>query len=255
MNKFFLLLLVVGTLATSCIPNKNLLYLKNTLEQDSVFIKKNQSEYALRVDDVLIVEVQGLDPNIAPLFNVINSNSQRVNKAVNDASLFLEGYTINPEGQIQLPVIGGVEVIGMTLEEATTTIQNKVEEYFINATAKVSLVNYRVTILGEVQRPGLYYNYSKRLSLFEALGMAGDLTEAGSRERIRLIRTTSEGQKIINLDISSQDIVSSEYFYIHPGDLIYVEPVKAGTQRFNLPVISIVLSSITTIFIGISLLR
>lgn len=247
-------IIIAGIIFTSCIPNKNLLYLKSDNFSDSTFIENKVVDYKLRPDDILMIEIKGLDPQTAPLFDAISSKAQGNSGGANGASLALQGHTIDIDGNINLPLIGKVKLAGVSISEVTQTIQGEVDQYFINATVKVNLVSFRVTVLGEVKRPGVYYNYNKRLSILETLGMAGDLTSFGDRKKILLLRQQEKGEKVVYLDLSKLDLISSDYFYLIPGDVIYVQPMRAGTQRFNFPVVGIIFSSISTLILTIRFL-
>ena len=247
---------IVCLLFSSCIPNKSLVYLQPGPSLDSTsYATAPAQDYVLRAEDVLVVDIASLDPKVSDLFTGISQTVNNAARAGNPASLYLEGYTIEKDGHIALPVVGKVNVAGLTLSQATDVIQTEIDKFFINATAKVKMVSFRVTVLGEVRRPGLVYFYNDELTILEALGLAGDLTEFGNRTNITVIRKTDEGSDVHTLDLSSREILQSPYFYLAPGDVVYVEPMKAGTQRFNLPAVSIILSSITTVFVIVQVFR
>ena len=137
----------------SCIQSKKITYLKSNEIKDSIFIAHQVKDYKLRSGDVLKVEIIGLDPNISELFNDIGQQTSSFNQNTT-ASILLAGHRIDSEGNIVLPLIGSIPLKGLTMDEASIAIQQKVDDYFINAKAKINLISFRVTILGEVKKPG-----------------------------------------------------------------------------------------------------
>jgi len=164
----------------------------------------------------------------------------------NPGSLFLDGYSIDVSGKIILPTLGELTVKDLTVEEAQKLIQLNVNKYLNNAIAVVKLISFKVTVLGEVKNPGYYFVYNNQATALEALGMAGDLTNFGSRKNVKLIRQRPSGSEVILLDLTDPNLLKSEYYFLKPGDVIYVEPLKARSKRSNLEVLSVVFSALTT---------
>jgi polysaccharide export outer membrane protein len=248
LKPIYIVYLLLLTSMSSCIQGRKIAYFDSKVYQDSVFVSHRQLEYKLRIGDVLKVDIIGLDPNITALFKTIDQQSNAFNQN-NPASILLEGHMIDQRGDINLPLIGAIAIADLTIDMAADSIQSRVDEYFINAEAKVSLVSFRVTILGEVKNPGMYYNYNKELTLLEGLGLAGDLTDVGDREHVRLIRPKDTGEEVINLDLSDQDVIKSPYYHLSPGDVIYIPPVGGQTKRINIPVLTLFFAGVTTAFL------
>lgn len=243
-SQFFIV--VLGLLLSSCYYNSRLVYLQNKAFNNAAAtsVDNNGNAYRLQPSDVVSVQVKSAaDANISNLFNV---NTQPAGMFVSPGNLYLEGYTINSMGNIILPVIGEVGIKDLTIEEAQKLIQSRVDKYLTQATAIVKLTSFKVTVLGEVKNPGYYYVYNNQATILEGLGMAGDLTDFGNRSNIKLIRQRDGVSKVILVDITDADLLKSEYFFLMPGDVLYVEPLRARSRRTNLDLLSVVFAGLTT---------
>lgn len=242
---FFLLL-------TSCIPNKKLIYLQSSTfsKEYPTLLKNEKFLYKIQSNDILSVVVQSAQPEISSQFNIsISGNPSTSNpfNTVNAAGLFLTGYTVDNTGYITMPTVGKVMVKNLTVADAKDLIQTKVSEYLNDATVNVKLVSFKITMLGSIARPGYYYFYNGQVTILEGLGEAGDLTPTGNRQNVKLIRQTSEGPEVVLLDLTDQNLLKSKYYYLLPNDVIYVEPLKAGTTRSNLSTLAFFFSAITVL--------
>jgi len=200
--------------------------------------------YRLQINDVISVKVKSAtDSKIADIFNITN---EAVSTAANPGALYMDGYSIDSYGRITLPILGSVEVKGLTLEIAQDSIQNRANKYLNQATALVKLVSFKITVLGEVKNPGYHYVYNNQVTILEALGLAGDLTNVGNRENIKLIRPTPNGSEVTLLDITDPGLLRSPYFFLMPNDVLYVEPLRALSNRSNLEVWGVIFSAATT---------
>jgi polysaccharide biosynthesis/export protein len=256
-KKFRLLLFPVLSalfFLTSCIPQDTLTYVQDQqLLGDE--LKIHIEEYRLRPGDILHVRVMSTDPVTNSIFNFEEAGraTMRTNVA-GDQMMFLYGYTINRRGEIQMPVIGNVRVVGLTTDEVHQRIQEMAEEYIIDATVSVKIVNFSVTVLGEVRQPGSFYIYDHDFTIMDALGLAGDLTDYGNRN-IHVIRRTDYGLKFNTLDITDRNAVTSELYYLQPNDLVYVEPLLAKRFGFAQFPFGVFFTAISTTILLISFLR
>jgi len=146
-----------------------------------------------------------------------------------------------------MPTVGKILVKNLTVSAIQELIQSKVNEYLNDATVSVRLVSFKITVLGTVTKPGYYYFYNGQVTLLEALGEAGDLTPLANRKNLKLIRQTSEGSEVVLLDLNDPNLLKSKYYYLLPNDVIYVEPLKAGTQRSNLVPIATAISALVLV--------
>lgn len=241
--------LLLLTFLGSCVPQKKLKYLIDEEPRD-LYENPYQTEYRVRPGDNIYIQILGLDAQTVDLFSIQpGTYRQYLN---NDLSVYLSSYTVNPNGFIEFPIIGQVLVKDKTVDEVKDLVQEAINEYMRDATVIVKLVNYRVTVLGEVARPGPVPVYQTHINIFEALANAGDMTSWGDRKRVHLVRKTINGSEVHELDLSSRRILESEYFYLMPDDVIYVSPMRAKTFAFTTFPYSIVFSTITTTLLILS---
>ncbi|MGF1584836.1 MAG: polysaccharide biosynthesis/export family protein [Bacteroidales bacterium] len=236
---------------SSCTPQSRLSYMqtKHSLGDE---LNVNIGEYMLKPGDILHVRIMSSDQEADAIFN-LEDNTRTVarNVAVGDPQMFLYGYSINARGEIQLPVIGTIKVSGLSIDSAHSLIQERAAEYIIDATVAVKIVNFSVTVLGEVRAPGTFYVYDHEFTVLGALGAAGDLTDYGNRN-IHLVRRTDDGLSFHRLDITDRRSVTSELYYLQPNDIIYVEPLLAKRFGFATFPFGVFFSAITTTLLLIS---
>ena len=229
-------------LLSSCYTSRNLNYLQTDLEKYTVPVES--PEYKIQVNDVLDVKVQSRDPEQSLFFNQSASDNRGLQ--ANTASLFVTGYSVNPEGKISLPIVGELQVEGLTIEEIRVLVQTEIDKYLLNAIASVKLTSFKVSVLGEVQRPGVTYVYNPRFTIFEALSAAGDMNLGGRRKNVQLIRQTGDVTEVVKLDLRDPAIIQSPYYFMHPNDVIYVEPARPNLFNRNTVVFTLLLSTVTT---------
>ncbi|HOZ39312.1 MAG: polysaccharide export protein [Flavobacteriales bacterium] len=245
MNRTLRLMPVVLLLLTGCIGKRNLNYLddRSLSTSSSKLFENRKFEYRVQVNDVLSIRVMGLDEQTHRFFNVEGQNAIQ---GMNDASLYVNGFSVDKNGQVQLPTVGKIKVQGLTVGEAQELVQRKINEYFTNATVILKLVSFRVSVLGDVQRPGSYFIYNNQITVLEALAIAGGPNEFGDKSHIQLMRQTDRGVQAIYVDMSGSDVLSSEYYYLLPNDVIYVPTLRARAGRLNLDLLTILLSTLST---------
>ena len=215
--------------------------------QDSVdvFGYAPREEYKLKSGDNLYVKVQSLDEKTYKFFNYDDA-SRYASSSYNEASIYLTSYTVNDSGFIQFPFVGKVYVKDQTVEQIKESLQNIIDQYLIETTVVVKLVNYKITILGEVKNPGTYMVYQDKINMFEALSKAGDLTVFSNKNKVVLVRQTEKGAHLHRLTLTQQDFLESPYFYLLPNDIIYVEPLRGKQFAFADFPYTLLFSSITT---------
>jgi len=250
MNKYFIFIFFLALLYfSSCTQQKKMIYFQGDLSIDTVNYPNQQySLYKLQPGDFLYIKVLSINDNITKLFNLQDESAYRTT-SVNEASMYIHGYVLNDLGEVTLPIVGNIKVSNESIESAQTIIQERIKEYIKDALVIVKLTSYRVTVVGEVTRPGVFFNYSKNISIVDALGKAGDITPYGNRENVMVIRQTPDGMRSYRINLLDNKVIATEAYYIHPNDVIYVEPVKSKAWRMNAPNVSIILSSITTLIV------
>jgi len=256
LNSIFYLLAVCGILfMSSCGSTKETVYFSNldTSKITQVPISKFQKPL-IQTDDILNITVQTRDIE-APL--ALSEAPGTANTTPSSGSVpgtGINGYLVNEEGNVEIPMLGVVKVAGLTTSEATQEIRARASKYYKEPTVQVRFANYKITILGEVAKPAAYTVPNEKVTVLDAISMAGDLTIYGKRQNVMLIRDNGDKKDIIRLDLTSSDLISSPYFYLKQNDVLYVEPTKgkiaantAATTRF----VTIGLSVIALIFTAI----
>ena len=244
--RLFLYTTAISIILSSCNRKAQLLYVNNigneNLKTQAIPI------YTLKPGDVLYIQILTQDPNISNLFNNkgIGSAASATNMFMNDASQYLYGYSVSDSGYVQLPVLGNIKVSGLSINQATESIQKSTSKYLTDGIAVVKLLSYKITVLGEVKRPGVFTNFKDNLTIFEGLGFAGDLTDYAERTNVLLMRQTPDGVKTIRLNLQDKNILFSEAYYLVPNDMVVVEPRKGKLFSMNQPNVSLYLSIIST---------
>jgi polysaccharide export outer membrane protein len=164
-------------------------------------------------------------------------------------------YTVDGNGEIQLPYAGKFMVKGKTLDIVKTELETALKAYIADAVVMVKMVNNYVSLIGEVQHPGKYLIYKDRMNIFEALAMGGDLGEFSNRQKIQLIRQTHDGNKIMEFSLNDRKIMATEFYYVMPNDVIYAQPMKGKFFQLNSFPYSVILSAITTFILMWNVLK
>lgn len=237
-------LIMLLPLLASCVGKRSINYLHDgSLSNTSKLFPNRKFEYRIQVNDVFSIRVLGLDEANSRLFNVESVNN---GLALNDAALYVNGFSVDKSGNVQLPSVGKVKLLGLTVNEAQDLLQRKINEYFANATVILKLVSFRVSVLGEVQRPGTYFVYNNQITLLEALSQAGGPSEMGDKRHVTLMRQSDQGTQALYMDLGKADILTSEYYYLLPNDVVYVPALRARPQRMNLDLLGILFAAISS---------
>jgi polysaccharide export outer membrane protein len=162
-----------------------------------------------------------------------------------DASIYLQSYTLDEDGCIELPLTGKIELKNLTIDEAKERLQTEINKYVNQTTVIVKLSNFNLTVMGEVVRPGMYKVYQSQINLFEALSLAGNMTGYAKNEEVKIIRQTDNGSEIVTVNLGDANILSSPYYYMKPNDIVYVEPLKIKQWGFTTFPYSTVLSVVS----------
>ena len=233
-SRFFLLLLA-GSLLFSCGTNKKLteqsIYFRNI--SDSMLQKAAQSfEPVLQRGDILSIVVITPNENSSKLFNRPNASESSLNsEGSSGGSATGGGYLVDEKGNISIPYLGFVKAAGLSRMQLTDTLTVQLRRYIDSAAVTVRLTNYRITILGEVAKPGTFNIPNERVTILDAIGLAGDLTIYGKRNNIRIIRQTDDGKQTGTIDINKGDIFNSPFYYLRQNDVVYVEMNERKIQN------------------------
>ncbi len=245
--KTLIAILALATALMSCNRRSQLMYMQNIDETAEVPFATPPS-YKLSPGDVLHIQLVTHSPEISMAFNN-PTGVQFLSQGRDESSLYLSGYTVNPNGVVQLPFLGEAQVKGLTIDEARSVIQEKTNAMYKDASVIVKLASFKVTVVGEVRRPGVIRNFNDNLNVFEAIAAVGDINENGDRQKVLVVRPTNQGNKTYRLNLADRSVLSSEAFYLLPNDVVIVEPIGNKVFQMNLPYINLTLSSISTIIL------
>jgi polysaccharide export outer membrane protein len=263
-SKLGIIALVFAAVFASCVPQKKMLYLKDAEmvaeRLSKEYVNDRTLNYKLQPGDNLYIRViNTIDERSAASLNGETSMS-RANYLTNDASIYLQTYTLDEQGYIDFPLTGKIELKNLTIDEAKEKMQTALNQYVNQTMLVVKLANFNITVLGEVTKPGMYKVYQSQINLFEAISLASNMTNFAKKDEVKIIRQTDNGSEIITVDMGQADILSSDYYYLKPNDIIYVEPMAAKQWGFTTFPYSTVISlsslavSIITMYMNMRLL-
>lgn len=242
---------------SSCVSKKKLTYLQysdKTVEysiiDDEKMISVTPSAYKLMPYDNLYIRVLTPDPQYSELFNANFGTG-----TITQESAGLSGYSVDIDGNIELPYVGKVKVAGKTLSDVKMDLDSIFTKYVTDGSIIVRLVNNTVSVLGEVRSPGRYVIIKDRLNVFEALALAGDLSEYSNRQKVMLIRPSPYGPVIKEFSLTDRSILASELYYILPNDVLYAMPIQGRVFTTNSSIYTLFLSTITTALVVISYIQ
>lgn len=232
LGKKSLLVLLVIALMCSCVSRKQLAYFRDITEESAASINENmksQPEPRVKINDALVITVSALDPEAVVPYNLPNvAYATPVSENVPTTPTF-QYYTVDANGDITFPVLGKLHVVGLTQSEVIELIQSRLQGQLKDAIVTMRFLNAKVTVLGEVKNPGTYALNNGGMTLLEALGVAGDLTQYGNRTNVLVTRENNGKLEFARLDLRSNDVFTSPYFYLQQNDVVYVEPNQART--------------------------
>ncbi|WP_276499727.1 polysaccharide biosynthesis/export family protein [Pontibacter litorisediminis] len=249
-----ILLALTFLLATvSCTNTRNATYFSN-VESNEYGSSRENLEPIIQKNDLLSISVSSLNPEASKIFNTNSSSDFRSVSASNTVAP-ATGYLVDQEGYIQFPLLGKIKAAGLTKKALKEGIENELlrRRLLLEPIVDIRYLNYKVSVLGEVANPSVLTIPNEKLTLLEALGLAGDMTIYASRNNVLLIREEEGKRKLIRLDLTSDEILTSPYYNLKSNDIIYVEPNKtkiaaSGAARQWLP---LVLSSLTLVVVSI----
>jgi polysaccharide export outer membrane protein len=218
--KKYALYLIVLIGAVSCVPKKKVVYLQGAAGSGNASL--SNYEPTIQPDDLLYVTVSSQNPEAVTPFNPQIASSSIVGNDIRERA-----YLVSKDGFIQYPIIGNLKAAGLTRAEFTDMLRNMIKPYVSDAIINLKFLNFKVTVLGEVGRPGKVSVDSDRITLLEAIAQSGDLTLYGQRENILIVRDNNGEKSFNRVDITKADFVNSPFYYLKQNDLVYIEPRRA----------------------------
>lgn len=257
-----LLLLVVTTAIFSCKAPTDVVYFQDTDNLEQIK-SENSFTRVFKVDDIISIMVSATNMEAARPFNLMQGSSLNVMSEASENTLSNGGgsapeptYLIDEQGNIDFPVLGKINVAGMTRVQVKEMMQEKLKIYIKDPIVNVRLKNFKITIIGEINRPGSYTIPNERVTIIEALGLAGDMTITGKRTNVMVIRENNGVNTYHRVDLTSKTIFDSPVYFLAQNDVLYVEPNSAQQKRSRtnnntfgivLSIVGVILSSLTLI--------
>ena len=253
---FFYVALGLTVLLSSCSSPKNIAYIKNS---DYVDLSQSAYLYDARImpKDVLTITVSTVNPEASEPFNlIVRSTLTNMSSTISTTGGSLQTYLVSNDGSIEFPVLGTLKVGGLTKNECEKMIHDKIKPYLNakeNPVVTVRMANYKISVLGEVNRPGMFTVGNEKINIFEALAQAGDLTIYGVRDNVKLIRENAQGKKEIHtIVLNDANLINSPYYYLQQNDIIYVEPNKVKARNSTVGTTTTLWFSATSILISMA---
>ncbi len=233
LNIKYLFFLTILIHLTSCKSNKNVVYFQNAKSLDTE-VNIDTFEPKFKIGDIVSIHVSTFDMEAASPFNLNTGSATDADEGNGNSNSTGLDYLIGKDGNIDFPVLGKVRLLDLTNEEAKQLLIKKLKEYLKDPIVNIRIRNFRITILGAVNRPGTYTVQGERLTLLEAIGLAGDLNIQGKRDNILVIRDFSGTKTYTRVDITTKAFTKSPVYYLTQNDVIYVEPNKAAIVASNM---------------------
>lgn len=211
---------------------------------------KNFTVLKIQKEDILAIKVSSLNAEASAIFNMGNNSSVKANgSSESGSSNSTDGFMVDQNGRIQLPIVGSIQVDGLTTAEARAQIQSKLMSFLKEPVVSVRIANLKISVLGDVAKPGVYPMQNERMSVAEALGMAGDLNITALRNNVLLVREVKGKRQYIRLDLQKKELFNQPYYYLQNNDVLYVQPgnAKYANVDSNYKNVSVVLSVVSLI--------
>ncbi|WP_234736788.1 polysaccharide biosynthesis/export family protein [Tellurirhabdus bombi] len=242
------------TLLSSCVSQKEIAYFQNKgagLPSQRIAIS-NRYTPVIQAGDLLSIYVNSINPEASSIFNPYAAAPLATPPTQTPETASSLGYLVDNQGKVSLPLLGKVTLAGLTTAQAREQIEEKLKAFLKEPTVNIRFLNYKISVLGEVTRPSMFTIPNEQITLLEALSLAGDITIYGRRDNVLVIRETNGEREFARVNLTKRDLFQSPFYYLHPNDVIYVQPGKAraaSADRFYLliPAVASVLSLVAII--------
>ena len=236
------IVLLTSILLTSCATKKEVVYFQNASSYETL-VDKHKFTPKFKVDDLVSIYISTLDNEASAPFNLFRGASEGGIRAEQ------VDYLVDEQGEIDFPVVGKVKIAGLSPEETRVMLRERLSEYLKDPIINIRLRNFSVTVLGEVKRPGTYPVVGEKITVLEAIGLAGDLTIKGQRENVMVIRDFDGTKVYTRMDLTKKEALSSPVYYLTQNDVVYVEPNQSAITSSSLDNRATIAISIASILI------
>lgn len=244
--KIFFFLILQTILFSSCVTQQNIEYIQYKEKGPVSFDEAYGEDYRLKPNDELYIQISSLDDVSSNIFSGTNAQQSIQMGSMQPYGASLVSYAIDKDGYLVLPVIGNLLVTGKTLAKVSEMIKESLTNVLNQPIVSVKLVNRYVSVIGEVSNPGHYTYAQDKITIFDVISLAGDVTDYGNRKEIILTRNENGKNIRITIDLTKTEILASNYYYIRPNDIVYVKPLKKKFWALRQFPYSVLLSTITT---------
>ncbi|MEN8119837.1 MAG: polysaccharide biosynthesis/export family protein [Bacteroidota bacterium] len=242
--KNIVLVLIIVVLLPACISNK-IKYIQDkdeTFELIDEYANKPQ-DYKLQEKDILYVKITSYNKEVNEYFNLNNRNT---GSNAQNSNFYLDGFTVNDSGYVQIPVLGHLKVLGLDMREVSELFQEKTDEHLTNAIVNVKLVSFFLSFLGEVNTQGQITVLQDNINILDAVALAGGISDYGNKRNVLVVRKTQNGTKTFHVDLTKRNLLTSDKFYLLPNDMVIVEPLRNKTFRMGISDYTMILSTLTS---------
>jgi polysaccharide export outer membrane protein len=252
--KLLVWVIISTTVLQACAKRENFIYFQGPISTDTLDLSSNKYLPVIKVDDLIDIKVSSSNIEASTPFNLSNQYTT-YNGSYTSGNPSPQSYLVNEDGNINFPVLGEVKIAGLSRNQVVENLQFLLIKYLDNPIVNIRITNFKVTVLGDVARPGSFTIPNERITIPEALGIAGDLNVSGKRTNIKLIRERDGAKEIHVLDLTNSKLLSSPLYYLEQNDILYIEQnrTKMNSSLYS-PIYSLVLSATALIITTINVL-
>jgi polysaccharide export outer membrane protein len=240
---------------TSCTNAKKLTIMKDLSPNQTVPGPKPPPVYHIRAKDNLYIGISTPDQDLSKMTDPTSNGASVAMAYEGTASKSVNGNVVDIEGNINLPMLGKIPVAGLTVSEAEDTIRGFTKQYLKDATVKVRLLSYKVTVLGEVKMPGIYFNYNSYITVLDAISLAQGTTDYAKLADVLVLRPTTSGTKTFSLNLNSKSAIQSSAWYLQPDDVVVLQPGKNKGLQQKLPLVGVLVGSLSALLLLLNYLK
>jgi polysaccharide export outer membrane protein len=245
-----LVLSILFLIASSCRSRRELTYYSDANGHERISgTAKPMPIYRIHKKDNLYISIISDNPDLNKVYNPVEAGTSTFqnNLYENQATQYVNGYEVNAEGNIELPIMGAINVEGKSIAECEKEIQKQSLNYLKNATVKVKLLSFRVTVLGEVKLPGVYYNYNNNFSVTDAIASANGNTDYADISQVMVVRPTESGSQIFLINLNNKAALFSDAYYLQPNDQVILQPARNKNTQLALSTAAVIFSAISAV--------